>query len=99
MFYRRQVKGRGIKAEHPNEAIFISKRFQKELGAAEFNLLGSKGKGVLSISGGLASFPRDGSIAEEIFIKADDALYEAKRHGKNRIYLVGSLEGDISKIS
>ena len=90
---RRQRTG-----EHPHEAIFIAKRFQKALGSAELNLLGPKGKGVLTISGGLASFPRDGSTVDELFEQADKALFEAKRSGKNRIYLVGSPKGDISKI-
>ena len=89
---------RSAQAEHPREAIFIAKRFQKELEGAELNLLGPKGKGVLTISGGLASFPRDGETVEELFRQADEALLEAKRSGKNRIYLVGSPEGDISKI-
>jgi len=51
--------------------------------------LGPAGKGVLTISGGLASFPRDGTTIQELFEQADKALLEAKRSGKNRIYLVG----------
>jgi diguanylate cyclase (GGDEF)-like protein len=89
---------RSAQAEHPREAIFIAKRFQKALEGAELNLLGPKGRGVLTISGGLASFPRDGSTVDELFEQADKALLEAKRSGKNRIYLVGSPQGDISKI-
>ncbi len=89
---------RSTQAEHPREAIFIAKRFQKALESAELNLLGPRGKGVLTISGGLASFPRDGSTVDELFEQADKALLEAKRSGKNRIYLVGSPQGDISKI-
>ena len=89
---------RSAQAEHPREAIFIAKRFQKALESAELNLLGPKGRGVLTISGGLASFPRDGSTVDELFEQADKALLEAKRSGKNRIYLVGSPQGDISKI-
>jgi diguanylate cyclase (GGDEF)-like protein len=89
---------RSAQAEHPREAIFIAKRFQKALEDAELNLLGPRGKGVLTISGGLASFPRDGSTVDELFEQADKALLEAKRSGKNRIYLVGSPQGDISKI-
>ncbi len=89
---------RSAQAEHPREAIFIAKRFQKALEGAELNLLGTRGKGVLTISGGLASFPRDGSTVDELFEQADKALLEAKRSGKNRIYLVGSPQGDISKI-
>jgi len=85
-------------AEHPKEAIFIAKRFVKELGKAELHLLGPEGKGVLTISGGLASFPRDGSTIGELFEQADKALLEAKRSGKNRIYLVGRPDSDIADV-
>jgi len=84
--------------EHPKEAIFIAKRFRKELGKAELHLLGPEGKGVLTISGGLASFPRDGPTIQELFQQADKALLEAKRSGKNRIYLVGKPQNDIADI-
>ncbi|MHC4285079.1 MAG: GGDEF domain-containing protein, partial [Planctomycetota bacterium] len=46
---------RSAMAQHPKEAISVAKRFQKELGKAELHLLGPEGKGVLTISGGLAS--------------------------------------------
>jgi len=85
-------------AEHPKEAIFIAKRFRKELGRAELHLLGPEGKGVLTISGGLASFPRDGSTIQGLFQQADKALLEAKRSGKNRIYLVGKPKNDIADL-
>jgi len=84
--------------DHPKEVIFIAKRFRAELEKAELNLLGSKGEGVLTISGGLAGFPRDGSTAQELFHEADKALLEAKRSGKNRIYLVGQPQSDIADI-
>ena len=85
-------------AEHPKEAIFIAKRFRKELGKAELHLLGPEGKGVLTISGGLASLPRDGPTIQELFQQADKALLEAKRSGKNRIYLVGKPQNDIADL-
>jgi GGDEF domain-containing protein len=86
--------------DHPQEVIFIAKRFIKELGKAEFAAggLGPRGEGVLTISGGLAGFPRDGSDVQELFQKADSALLEAKRSGKNRIYLVGQPQSDIADI-
>ena len=106
---------RSARADHPKEAIFIAKRFVRELEIAEFgphfvgpgadkmrtqlHLLGPEGKGVLTISGGLASFPRDGSTIQELFQQADKALLEAKRSGKNRIYLVGKPQSDISDIN
>ncbi len=83
-------------ADHPQEAIFIANRLRKELSKARFPLLGPQGRGILTISGGLASFPRDGSTVDELFDQADKALLDAKRSGKNRIYLVGKPENDIA---
>jgi diguanylate cyclase (GGDEF)-like protein len=87
---------RSTDSDHPNEAILIARRFVSELeetptpvGNLNNAGLGPKGVGTLSISGGLASFPRDGSTEEELFQQADKALLEAKRSGKNRIYLIG----------
>ena len=99
----RQVGGeeaerRSAMADHPKEAIFIAKRLVRELEKAELHLLGPAGRGVLTISGGLASFPRDGSTMQELFGRADGALLEAKRSGKNRIYLVGKPQSDIADI-
>jgi len=92
---------RSARADHPKEAISIAKRFVMELEKSELPALGglgTEGKGVLTISGGLASFPRDGSTIQELFQQADKALLEAKRSGKNRIYLVGKPQSDITDI-
>ncbi len=95
---KEETERRSLMSDHPKEAIFIAKRFVKELGKAELHLLGPEGKGVLTISGGLASFPRDGSTIDEIFKQADKALLEAKRSGKNKIYLVGNPQSDIAEV-
>jgi len=75
--------------EHPREPIFMAERFCRELSQTTFDFIGPKGKGALTISGGLATFPTDGKTPEELFEKADMAMLEAKRSGKNRLYLVG----------
>jgi diguanylate cyclase (GGDEF)-like protein len=95
-----EVEGerRSATAEHPREVILIAKRFQREFGNADLRLLGPEGKGVLTISGGLASFPRDGATVQELIARADLALREAKGSGKNRIYLVGEPQSDIADI-
>ncbi|MEA3226805.1 MAG: GGDEF domain-containing protein [Planctomycetota bacterium] len=93
---------RSASADHPKQAIFIAKRLVRELEAAELSTsgdLGPKGKGVLTISGGLASFPRDGGTIQELFEQADKALLEAKRSGKNRIYLVGKPQTNATDIN
>jgi PleD family two-component response regulator len=89
---------RSFTADHPREVISIAKRFRKELETTELRMLGPEGKGVLTISGGLAGLGADGLSTEELFAKADQALLEAKRSGKNRVYLVGRPENDIDKI-
>jgi diguanylate cyclase (GGDEF)-like protein len=89
---------RSTQAEHPKEAMFVIERFRNELNATKLPSLGPEGKGVLTISGGLASFASDGSTIEELFTQADAALLEAKRSGKNRIYLVGKPQNDIADI-
>ena len=81
--------------DHPKEPVFIINRFRGQMSKAELHCLGAEGKGVLTISGGLAGFPRDSDTIEQLFERADKALLEAKRSGKNRVYLVGG-ENDIS---
>lgn len=75
--------------DHPREAFFMAERFRREMSIASFDMLGVKGKGSLTISGGLATYPTDASNAEILFEKADQAMLEAKRSGKNQLYLVG----------
>lgn len=41
--------------------------------------------GYLSVSGGVASFPFDGSSIEAVIRCADEALYESKRSGRNMV--------------
>jgi two-component system cell cycle response regulator len=83
---------RKAQMEHPREIYFIADRFRRELSAAQFPALGAEGKGVLTISGGIAGYPQEGMDVDELFEGADRGLLEAKRLGKNRIYLVGEPE-------
>ncbi len=80
-------------AQAPVEVITILNRFRSELGTHQFQLLGQKSAGSLTCSGGLARYPWQGRTAEELINRADHALFEAKKGGKNRIWLVGS--GDV----
>jgi PleD family two-component response regulator len=71
------------------EAIY--ERFRKLLETQEFQGLGSGGKGMLTISAGLAVFPYHAATVDELIELADKRLmFGAKRGGKNSLVLVGN---------
>jgi two-component system, cell cycle response regulator len=76
-------------SEHPRSATVVMQRFRKLLREHYFSRLGPQAQGALTISGGLASFPWDAGDTQQLIERADEALLEAKRSGKDRIYLVG----------
>lgn len=77
-------------AKPPQTPRQIFERFRRLMSSQEFPGLGPTGKGVLTISGGLASYPWDGRQVEELIHAADKALVlGAKQGGKDRIFLVG----------
>ena len=59
----------------------MAERFREAIEKEEFDGIR------VTCSGGLASFPNHGTSGSEIFERADRALYEAKKAGKNRIIL------------
>lgn len=83
---------RQMAAHHPREPLFMAERFRQEISAANLSFLGNQGKGMLTISGGLASFPQDARTPAQLYEQADYALLEAKRKGKNQIVLVGDVQ-------
>jgi len=93
-----KIERRSAAGEHPREPIFIAERFRSEINKTDLPSLGPEGKGVLTISGGLANLDRDVTTVQELFRRADEALFEAKRSGKDRIYLVGKPPSDITDV-
>jgi GGDEF domain-containing protein len=89
----RQPKGEkppAMPGKPPHSPRLVFERFRRLMASQDFPGLGATGKGVLTISGGLASFPWDGRDVAELIEAADHALVKgAKQGGKDRIFLVG----------
>jgi diguanylate cyclase (GGDEF)-like protein len=69
----------GIGKEHAKQkAEWLRKDFE----SAQFL---DQDSATVTISIGVATCPEDGSSQEELLKKADEALYEAKRQGRNRV--------------
>lgn len=78
---------REANSRHPDSVCKIAQRFQQQVGRHRFPKLGAEAPGSLSISGGLATFPWDGSTPEQLLERADERALESKRSGKNALTL------------
>jgi diguanylate cyclase (GGDEF)-like protein len=64
------------------DGVVFAERFRRRV---EGSLMVSGGGGPITVSVGLAAFPADGSTPDEIVWAADEALYQSKRGGRNRV--------------
>lgn len=69
-------------------AMELSRRILSGVRRAEFDGADQLPLGALTVSVGVACFPRDARTAEDLIRCADEALYDAKRAGKNTVQLV-----------
>jgi diguanylate cyclase (GGDEF)-like protein len=66
-------------------AVVYGEKIRKAIESYPFRHREKQPLGYLSVSGGVASFPFDGSSIEAVIRCADEALYESKRSGRNMI--------------
>jgi len=66
-------------------ALAISERLRKRIEEVFTNVALPKGAPNLTISIGISTFPYDAADKDKLIHKADIALYEAKRMGKNKV--------------
>lgn len=64
------------------QAAILANRLRKEIKLKSATLM--KGKGSLTVSIGISSFPKDSQKKLDLIKQADNALYEAKRRGKDQ---------------
>ncbi len=92
IFY--EPKGPRDLGSSPPESIYsLATRFQRQICEHRFPKLGDEASGTLTVSGGLASYPWDGSDGESLLALADELAMKSKRQGKNVITLGQGAEG------
>ena len=69
----------------PYQAMEVAERVRKAFENEPFEHKEFQPKGNLTISVGVASFPKDASDDKDLIKCADEALYLAKRSGKNKV--------------
>ncbi len=96
--FREQIRSSDIAARYGGEefvvvmpetgkelAMLVGEKLRKAFSEYPFPLQESQPGGGLTISIGIATFPKDAAAGRELVDAADKALYEAKREGKNRV--------------
>ena len=76
----------GVDSAH---ALTIARNLLKAVGRRPFSMMGHLFN--MRFSGGIASYPEDGSDAKILFDKADKAMYFSKGRGGNRIAEFGKM--------
>jgi diguanylate cyclase (GGDEF)-like protein len=69
------------------DGVELAERIRNQIAEKEMGSDGNPLKVTISI--GVASFPKDGDDPHSLMKRADAALYEAKRRGRNRVVLSG----------
>ena len=71
-------------------AYIMAERIRKNIEKFAFSHEESQPLGKITISGGIATFPADGSDSHRLIQEADKRMYQAKQAGRNRV-VSGSL--------
>lgn len=72
-------------SRQPTDVFAIARRFQEQILRHRFPKLLECAPGTLTISGGLATFPWDGTSPDELLRRADQLAMASKKQGKNAI--------------
>lgn len=69
-----------------DDGVAAAERIRRKVAEYPYPNRESQPLKIVSLSGGVATFPDDGRTGADLIKAADAALYEAKRDGRNRVY-------------
>lgn len=69
-----------------DQALMAAERIRSTIAAHPFRFADQQPLGRLSVSGGVATWPADGPDLPALIRAADDALYKAKRAGRDKVF-------------
>jgi diguanylate cyclase (GGDEF)-like protein len=69
-----------------NKGLRAAERIRRVTAEHSFEFGESQPLGRVTVSGGVSTWPEDGDDVESLIQAADEALYEAKRDGRNRVF-------------
>lgn len=75
-----------------NEAFMVGQRIVLAINEHQFKTIEEEPIDKLSVTVGLASFPQDAHESQQLMKKADQALYQGKVLGKNRICIFRNVD-------
>ena len=68
-----------------DEALAIAEKVRRTIEATNFHNAGTQPLGRMTISGGVSTLGEDAKTSSDLLRTADEALYEAKQKGRNRV--------------
>ncbi len=74
-------------------AMSLGQRIREKVEAHQFHQQEIQPKGTLTCSIGIATYPDDAVIMEDLIVSADRALYFAKKNGRNQVILFKDIQG------
>ncbi len=74
------------------QAYASAERFRAKVEKYPYPHEKNQPKGILTISGGVATYPDDGDSSKDIIEEADKALYQAKESGRNKVGMAQSID-------
>lgn len=79
-----------LRGVSPERALEVAERVRARVESERFPGGENQPFGRVTISMGVASFPQDAENGDELINRADEALYQAKRGGRNRVCVAGT---------